>query len=275
VAGARTTLREVDGLLRRRPHLGVLGQQADQLRAQVDTIRADALGASSSLTAAMLRLLPLLTTHLTFREIGERLHLSPHTVKTQAVSIYSKLVVARAVRRSTTPSSSVCSRHSWTAAVPVFVLSGRGDAFGVSRDVSWTLGAAVHSPGKAPGSRRAVMNADHKERLRRLALHDDGVIRSMLTIDLGDVEGSGLDLKSSALVRLGALVASDAPRICYQREVEWALAAGATADEVVGTLMAVAPITGVARVLAAAPDLALALGYDLYAAFEALNEDLG
>jgi LuxR family transcriptional regulator, maltose regulon positive regulatory protein len=72
----------------------VLGQQADQLRAQVDTIRADALGASSSLTAAMLRLLPLLTTHLTFREIGERLHLSPHTVKTQAVSIYSKLVVA-------------------------------------------------------------------------------------------------------------------------------------------------------------------------------------
>ena len=93
VAGARTMLREVDELLRRRPHLGVLGQQADQLRAQVDTMRADVLGASS-LTAAELRLLPLLATHLTFREIGERLHLSPHTVKTQAMSIYRKLGVS-------------------------------------------------------------------------------------------------------------------------------------------------------------------------------------
>ena len=93
VAGARTVLREVDELLRRRPHLGMLGQQADQLRTLVDTMRADVLGASS-LTAAELRLLPLLATHLTFREIGEQLHVSSHTVKTQAVSIYRKLRVS-------------------------------------------------------------------------------------------------------------------------------------------------------------------------------------
>jgi LuxR family maltose regulon positive regulatory protein len=93
VAGARTILREVDGLLRHRPDLGVLGRQADQLHARVDTMRADLLGASA-LTTAELRLLPLLTTHLTFREIGGRLHLSPHTVKTQAVSIYRKLGVS-------------------------------------------------------------------------------------------------------------------------------------------------------------------------------------
>jgi len=93
VAGARTVLREIDELLRRRPHLGVLGQQADQLRARVDTMRADVLGASS-LTAAELRLLPLLATHLTFREIGEQLHVSPHTVKTQAMSTYRKLGVS-------------------------------------------------------------------------------------------------------------------------------------------------------------------------------------
>jgi DNA-binding CsgD family transcriptional regulator/anti-anti-sigma regulatory factor/anti-sigma regulatory factor (Ser/Thr protein kinase) len=90
VAGARTVLREVDELLRRRPRLGVLGQQADQLRARVNTMRADVLGASA-LTAAELRLLPLLATHLTFREIGEQLHVSSHTVKTQAMSIYRKL----------------------------------------------------------------------------------------------------------------------------------------------------------------------------------------
>ena len=90
VAGARTVLREVDELLWRRPHLGVLGQQADQLRARVDTMRAGVLGASA-LTAAELRLLPLLATHLTFRELGERLHVSSHTVKSQAMSIYRKL----------------------------------------------------------------------------------------------------------------------------------------------------------------------------------------
>jgi len=93
VAGARTVLREVDELLQRRPQLGVLRQQADQLRARVDTMRADVLGASS-LTAAELRLLPLLATHLTFREFGERLHLSPNTVKTQAMSVYRKLGVS-------------------------------------------------------------------------------------------------------------------------------------------------------------------------------------
>jgi alkylhydroperoxidase/carboxymuconolactone decarboxylase family protein YurZ len=117
------------------------------------------------------------------------------------------------------------------------------------------------------------MGADHEERLRRLVLHDDHLIRSMLAIPPGHVEASGLDLKSCALVRLGALVALDAGYASYQWAVQWALAAGATVDEIVGTLMAVAPITGVARVVAAAPELALALGYDIDAALEAWNGD--
>jgi LuxR family maltose regulon positive regulatory protein len=45
----------------------------------------------SSLTTAELRLLPLLFTHLTFAEISERLYVSPHAVKTQAISVYRKL----------------------------------------------------------------------------------------------------------------------------------------------------------------------------------------
>jgi LuxR family transcriptional regulator, maltose regulon positive regulatory protein len=93
VAGARTVLREVEELLRRRSRLGVLGRRADQLHDRVATMHADGLGASS-LTAAELRLLPLLGAHLTFREIGERLHVSVHTVKTQAMSIYRKLGVS-------------------------------------------------------------------------------------------------------------------------------------------------------------------------------------
>ena len=86
-------LRQADDIFRQRPALGVLPTIADELRRRVDTIHDQALGASS-LTAAELRLLPLLRTHLTFREIAERLYVSRHTVKTQAISIYRKFGVS-------------------------------------------------------------------------------------------------------------------------------------------------------------------------------------
>ena len=92
VAGARTLLREAGALLRRGPDFGTLGEQVDELRAQLDSAEVRAPGAST-LTAAELRLLPLLATHLTFREIGERLYLSRHTVKSHAISVYRKLDV--------------------------------------------------------------------------------------------------------------------------------------------------------------------------------------
>jgi LuxR family transcriptional regulator, maltose regulon positive regulatory protein len=91
-AGARTILRDVDAVLRRRPDLGALTAQADELRHQLESIRVDTPGAST-LTTAELRLLPYLPTHLSFREIGERLFVSAHTVKSQAISIYRKLGV--------------------------------------------------------------------------------------------------------------------------------------------------------------------------------------
>jgi LuxR family maltose regulon positive regulatory protein len=93
VAGAGAVLRQADEVIRRRPDLGVLPGQAADLRATLDRVGQGTLGASS-LTAAELRLLPLLSTHLTLLEIGERLHLSRNTVKTQAVSIYRKLGVS-------------------------------------------------------------------------------------------------------------------------------------------------------------------------------------
>jgi LuxR family transcriptional regulator, maltose regulon positive regulatory protein len=59
----------------------------------VSTAGRNAPGAST-LTAAELHVLPLLTTHLTFRDIGSRIYLSHHTVKSHAMSIYRKLGVA-------------------------------------------------------------------------------------------------------------------------------------------------------------------------------------
>ncbi|HEX3207008.1 MAG TPA: LuxR C-terminal-related transcriptional regulator, partial [Propionibacteriaceae bacterium] len=76
-----------------RPDLGLLSSQVEELRSRLDTARA-ALPGSSSLSAAELRLLPLLSTHLSFREIGERLYISQNTVKTQAISVYRKVGVS-------------------------------------------------------------------------------------------------------------------------------------------------------------------------------------
>ena len=91
--GAATMLREIDAILRRRPDLGALQEQTDELRASLKTMHAQAPGAST-LTEAELRLMPHLATHLSFREIGERLYLSRHTVKSHAMAIYRKLNVS-------------------------------------------------------------------------------------------------------------------------------------------------------------------------------------
>ena len=101
-AGARVVLRQARDVLRRRPDLGVLPDQVEELRSKLDISRGGIAGVSS-LTTAELRLLPLLATHLTFAEIGERLYLSQHTVKTQAMSVYRKLGVSsrsQAVQRA-------------------------------------------------------------------------------------------------------------------------------------------------------------------------------
>ena len=53
--------------------------------------RAPSTGGASSLTAAELRVLPMLATHLSFPEIAAQMFVSPHTVKSQAMSLYRKL----------------------------------------------------------------------------------------------------------------------------------------------------------------------------------------
>jgi LuxR family maltose regulon positive regulatory protein len=89
-AGAGSAISEAEAVMRRRPDLGTLSVQlADARRRVQDSSRA--LGGPSTLTPAELRLLPLLSTYLLFQDIADRLGVSKHTVKTQAVSIYGKL----------------------------------------------------------------------------------------------------------------------------------------------------------------------------------------
>jgi LuxR family transcriptional regulator, maltose regulon positive regulatory protein len=90
--GARTMLREIDLILQHRPELGALLQEVDGLRQRVG-VAADTLGVST-LSAAELRLIPYLQTHLTNAEIAERLYVSTNTVKSELKSIYRKLEVS-------------------------------------------------------------------------------------------------------------------------------------------------------------------------------------
>ena len=89
--GARTLMREVDELLRRLPDLGTLTGEAQALRARLATERGSTASGASALTAAELRLLPMLSTHLSMPEIAGELFLSRNTIKSQAISIYRKL----------------------------------------------------------------------------------------------------------------------------------------------------------------------------------------
>jgi LuxR family maltose regulon positive regulatory protein len=89
-AGAAAVLTQAHGILQQRPDLGILPGEADRLQARLATVAARAAG-PSALTAAELRLLPLLSTHLPVSEIAAELFLSPHTVKSEMKSIYRKL----------------------------------------------------------------------------------------------------------------------------------------------------------------------------------------
>ena len=86
-------LAEIDSILMRRPDLGALVARVAEFEAAL-SLAAEPDVKTAGLTDAELRVLPLLATHLSFREIGERLYVSRNTIKTQAISVYRKLGVS-------------------------------------------------------------------------------------------------------------------------------------------------------------------------------------
>jgi 4-carboxymuconolactone decarboxylase len=108
----------------------------------------------------------------------------------------------------------------------------------------------------------------YQETLRRLALIDEGFVEGQTGLALGLTHAPALDPKTAALLRLGASAAIGSPGACLEWSVGRALAAGATEDEIADVLVAIAPVTGLSRVVSAAPDVAVALDYDIAAALE-------
>ena len=72
----------------------VLGEWLHVAWERADTLAAGASGGGPALTKAELRVLRLLPSHLSLREIGARLHVATSTVKTQALAVYRKLNVS-------------------------------------------------------------------------------------------------------------------------------------------------------------------------------------
>jgi alkylhydroperoxidase/carboxymuconolactone decarboxylase family protein YurZ len=74
---------------------------------------------------------------------------------------------------------------------------------------------------------------------------------------------TGLDERSSALVKIAALIALDAPPASYGWQIANALEVGVTPEDILGVLRAIAPQVGAPRAVAAAPEVILALGLSL------------
>jgi 4-carboxymuconolactone decarboxylase len=80
------------------------------------------------------------------------------------------------------------------------------------------------------------------------------------------VDTSSLDAQTIALVRIAALVASDAPAVSYALNLSAAGEVGLDAEDVRGVLSAIAPIVGTSRVAGATGRIVLALGVAIEAA---------
>jgi 4-carboxymuconolactone decarboxylase len=109
---------------------------------------------------------------------------------------------------------------------------------------------------------------DDERTLRRLAVSDDQLVASILTQSAPVMGGGRGEEQMRPLLRLAALIACGGTCASYQSVVESALAAGASVEEIIGVLFTVAATVGSARVVAAAPLLARAVGFDVDEAFD-------
>jgi alkylhydroperoxidase/carboxymuconolactone decarboxylase family protein YurZ len=91
-------------------------------------------------------------------------------------------------------------------------------------------------------------------------MSDTPVLDLLARMTADSIEESGLDSQRLALVRLAALVASDAPPASYLTNIGAASEVGLDLDDVQAVLVSVAPIVGTARVMTAAGNIAEALG---------------
>ena len=110
---------------------------------------------------------------------------------------------------------------------------------------------------------RAIVDDATRDALLGLALGDVDILREAVDIREAEQQSSGLDPVTFSLVKVAALIAIDSPPASYLWQVANALDAGATPAEILGVLRAVAPQVGGPKIIAAAPEIMVALGLSL------------
>jgi 4-carboxymuconolactone decarboxylase len=108
-----------------------------------------------------------------------------------------------------------------------------------------------------------VVAPETHQKLAGISAGDLTVLEEAVGLRELNREGSGLDGRTFALVKIATLIALDAPPASYGWQIANALEEGVTPEDLVGVLRAVAPQVGGPRVIAAAPEIMLAMGLPL------------
>jgi alkylhydroperoxidase/carboxymuconolactone decarboxylase family protein YurZ len=108
-----------------------------------------------------------------------------------------------------------------------------------------------------------VVGADTHQTLSGLSAGNAEVLEAAIGLRELNLEKSGLDERTFALVKIASLIAIEAPPASYMWQVGMAIEAGVTPEDILGVLRAVAPQVGGPKVVAAAPEIMLALGLSL------------
>lgn len=109
----------------------------------------------------------------------------------------------------------------------------------------------------------AVVDQQTQDALAGISSGDMEVLEAAVGLREAHQEATGLDGATFALVKIAALIALDAPPVSYAWQVANALEDGASPEQILGVLRAVAPQVGGPKVMAAAPEIMLALGLSL------------
>jgi alkylhydroperoxidase/carboxymuconolactone decarboxylase family protein YurZ len=98
------------------------------------------------------------------------------------------------------------------------------------------------------------------ETLSMLSQGDLSVLNTLMRMTEGSLEESGLDPETFMLVRIAALATLDAAPASWLVNMKVSGEAGLTPERIIGTLIAIAPVVGTARVVSAAGSIVEALG---------------
>lgn len=112
--------------------------------------------------------------------------------------------------------------------------------------------------------------SSYQDVLRHLVVNDRGLIDE-LSADALPIGPCQVDDRSRVIARVAAIIAHDGSVQTFRWTIDDALDLGVTPEEIVGLMLAIAPIVGAARIVNTAPKVAMALDYDLDSALESLG----